>query len=248
VTVVAVIPARWASSRFPGKPLALIAGRPMLAWVCDRARAASTVDEVLVATDDERVVALCSKLGVRCELTSPAHPTGTDRIAELIERAPADIYVNVQGDEPLLDPGGIDLVVRCLQGALSSGVDVATGYLEGATSDELASPSVVHLVPTQDGHVLSFSRAAVPFAFREEPPRTVHVGLYAFTGAALGRFRDRTPGPVERAESIELLRYLEHGDRIACVAIQPGSIGVDLPEDIARVESVLAGRAAGGSA
>jgi 3-deoxy-manno-octulosonate cytidylyltransferase (CMP-KDO synthetase) len=239
VRSLAVIPARWRSSRFPGKPLAAIAGVPMIRRVWERVLDAG-LDDVVVATDDERIARYCAGAGMACEMTSPDHATGTDRLAEIAARRAADVYVNVQGDEPLIDPEAIRAVATRLREALPFGVEVSTGYIEGASPEQESSTSVVHLVPTLDGCVLTFSRLPVPCAFRAPFRRTVHVGLYAFTGAALNRFAARLPGPVEQAESIELMRFLEYGERIACVPVPPGSIGVDLPEDVARVEAILA--------
>ena len=156
---------------------------------------------------------------------------------------PADIYVNIQGDEPVIDPVSIERVCTCLKDNMGRGIGVATGYLEGASEKDAGNPSVVHLVPTLDGCVLTFSRAPAPYAFRDTPTRTTHVGLYAFTGEALEKFASRQRGPIERAEDIELMRFLEYGDRIAAVPLPEGSIGVDHPEDIARVEAILASRA-----
>ena len=240
MTVLAIIPARYASTRFPGKPLAMIAGRPMIAHVWERASAARSVDAVVVATDDERIAALCRENGMDVEMTRADHPTGTDRLAEVAARRKAEVYVNVQGDEPLIDPAAIDSCVDCLKDAMARGIEVGTVYLEDATEEQQASPSCVQLVPTPDGCVMTFSRLPVPSGFVDDFPRTVHIGLYAFTAEALAKFAARDPGPVERAESIELLRFLEFGDRIACRPVPPGSIGVDHPEDIARVEAILA--------
>jgi len=240
IRTLAVIPARYASTRFPGKPLALIAGKPMVLHVVDRARAARTVDAVVVATEDERIARVCRDAGVDVEMTGSHHETGTDRLAELATRRPAEIYVNVQGDEPVIPTESIDIVVRLLRDSIPRGIEVSTGYLDGATKEQEENPSCVHLVATVDGCVLTFSRLPIPCGFREQPKRTVHVGLYAFTRAALLRFAGWERGPVERAESIELLRFLEHGWRIACAPIPPGSIAVDRPEDVALVESALA--------
>jgi 3-deoxy-manno-octulosonate cytidylyltransferase (CMP-KDO synthetase) len=239
---IAIIPARYRSSRFPGKPLVLIAGKPMIQHVWDRVALCRGLAGAVVATDDATIAETCTRLGIDVEMTSNRHETGTDRLAEVALRRPADIYVNVQGDEPLIEPAAIDAVTRCLVEAVPRGIGVATGYIEGATPEQEASTSSVHLVPTLDGCVLTFSRLPVPCAFQEPYRRTIHVGLYAFTGPALAAFAARPRGPVERAESIELMRYLEYGDRIACVAVPPGSIGVDRPADVARVEAVLAGR------
>ncbi len=240
LSVLAVIPARYASTRFPGKPLAMIAGVPMVVRVWRRASAAGSVDRAVVATDDERIAALCREHGIDCEMTSPAHATGTDRLAEVASRRTAEIYVNVQGDEPLIDPAAIDIVVAALRAARGRGIEVSTGYLDGATPEQCADESVVHLEPGLDGCVMTFSRLPVPLDFAEDAARKIHVGMFAFTAAALARFRAWERGPVERAESVELLRVIEHGERIACAPVPPGSIGVDRPEDVALVEAALA--------
>lgn len=239
MTVLAVIPARWASTRFPGKPLALIAGRPMIAHVWERVKRAGKVDEAVIATDDDRILEYCLDHGMAVEMTSSEHRTGTDRTAEVARARKAGIYVNVQGDEPIIDPAGIDAVVDCLSHSLKRGIDVATGYIPGTSPEQEESPSVVQVTLTQDDCVLSLSRCPVPYGFDETPERAVHVGLYAFAGPALERFAGRPAGPVERAESIELLRFLEYGDRIAATPVPAGSIGVDHPLDIAKVEAVL---------
>ncbi|MBF0145235.1 MAG: 3-deoxy-manno-octulosonate cytidylyltransferase [Magnetococcales bacterium] len=238
-SVMAVIPARWQSQRFPGKPLALIAGIPMIVRVWQQASKAKTVHKIIVATEDERIAIVCKDHGIDCMMTSPNHLTGTDRLAEVASRVNADIFVNVQGDEPIIQPDAIDAVVTCLLKEQQRGIEVSTGYIEGATPEQEASPSSVHLVPTLDHCVLTFSRLPIPMSFREPFRRNVHVGLYAFTKPALLRFSTWSQGPVERAESIELLRFLEYGQRIACIPIPAGSIGVDHLEDIARVEAVL---------
>ncbi len=239
--VVAVIPARWASTRFPGKPLQTIAGKAMIHHVRDQTIQAESVDRVLIATDDERIREYCEAEGLNYVMTRDDHPTGSDRLAEVAEKVSADVYINVQGDEPLIDPASIDAVGKCLLENLERGIEVSTGYIEGASDDQLDNPSVVHLAPTLDGCVLTLSRFPVPFPMAETTPRTVHVGLYAFTGAALKRYADWERGPIERAESIEILRFMERGERIACVPVAPGSIGVDTPEDLAAVEAILGG-------
>jgi 3-deoxy-manno-octulosonate cytidylyltransferase (CMP-KDO synthetase) len=240
MTVLAVVPARYASTRFPGKPLVAIAGKPMVWHVWERTRQATTIDEVVVATDDDRIKTTCDALGIPVVMTSSEHATGTDRLAEVASWKPADIYVNVQGDEPLISPLAIDRVVDCLRQALPQGIEVSTCYLEGATPEQEASTSAVHLVPTLDGKVLALSRLPVPCAFKAPFRRNIHVGLYAFTGAALRRFASRAIGPVEASESIELLRFMEYGDGVACLPVAEPAIGVDHPEDIARVEALMA--------
>jgi 3-deoxy-manno-octulosonate cytidylyltransferase (CMP-KDO synthetase) len=238
--VLAVIPARYASTRFPGKPLAMIAGKPMIVRVWEQASRAEAVDAVVVATDDERIAEVCGAHGIDWELTAATHATGTDRLAEVAGRRAAAIYVNVQGDEPLVEPASIDKVVRALLDARERGIGVSTCYLEGATPEQRANTSVVQLETTVDGCVMTFSRLPIPLDFAEPAPWKIHVGLFAFTADALERFQAWERGPVERAESVELIRVVEHGERIVCVPVPPGSIGVDNPEDVARVEAALA--------
>jgi len=240
IPVLAVIPARFASTRFPGKPLALIAGVPMVVRVWQQTSRADTVDKAIVATDDERIAAVCREYGIDVEMTAASHATGTDRLGEVASRQEARIYVNVQGDEPLIDPASIDKVVRTLQRVLPDGIGVSTCYLEDSTAEQQRVPSVVHLVPTLDGCVMAFTRLAVPLEQAEAAPHPIHVGMFAFTADALDRFGAWERGPVERAESVELIRVLEHGERIACTPVPPGSIGVDVPDDVARVEAILA--------
>ncbi len=245
IPVLAVIPARYASTRFPGKPLTPIAGVPMVVRVWRRAEKAERVDRAIVATDDERIAAVCRDHGIDFEMTANTHATGTDRLGEVASRRKAGIYVNVQGDEPLIDPASIDKVVRALERVRSDGIGVSTCYLEDSTPEQQRARSVVHLVPSLDGCVMAFTRLAVPVEHAASAPHPIHVGIFAFTAAALARFQAWERGPVERAESVELIRVLEHGERIACIPVPPGSIGVDVLEDIARVEAALAAGAAG---
>jgi len=238
--VMSIIPARWSSSRFPGKALVQIAGLPMIVRVYQRVCEARLVNSVLVATDDERIADVCTEYGIDVAMTSTQHATGTDRLAEVAGTHAADIYVNVQGDEPVIDPLTIDAVVECLLTARESGVEVATAYLRGASEAQRNSPSTVHLLPGLNQRVIAFSRFAIPFCMKADYEHTVHVGLYAFTRDALRWFAATPPGPVELAESIEPLRFLEHGMPIACVQVHGESIGVDEPQDVLRVEAILA--------
>jgi 3-deoxy-manno-octulosonate cytidylyltransferase (CMP-KDO synthetase) len=242
MTVLAVIPARYKSTRFPGKPLADIAGRPMIAWVWDQANKAKEIDRVVLATDDDRIADYCSANGIDVVMTSDKHMTGSDRIAEVATKIEADIYVNVQGDEPLIDPNSIDKVARLLRDSKARGIEVATAYIDGATEEQMNASSVCHLTSTLDGCVITISRYPVPFPMVETMERKIAVGLYGFSRAALARFAAWERGPVERAESIELMRFLEHGERIACTPIPPGSIGVDRPEDADTVAAIIRGR------
>ncbi|MBT7956030.1 MAG: 3-deoxy-manno-octulosonate cytidylyltransferase [Rhodospirillaceae bacterium] len=241
--VLAVIPARWASTRFPGKPLKEICGKAMIHWVWDQTIQAKSVTQTVIATDDDRIAEYCRANDLDVVMTADSHPTGSDRLAEVAQKIEADVYLNVQGDEPLIEPATIDAVTDCLVAAMERGIEVATAYIEGATDAQLDDPSVVHLVPALDGSVITFSRLPVPYPMAETMQRSVHVGLYAFSRAALLRFPELERGPVERAESIEVMRYLEHGHRIACVPVEPGSIGVDTPEDLVEVEAILEAKA-----
>lgn len=240
MTVLAIIPARYESSRFPGKPLAMIAGKPMIVRVWERTQQARSVDQVIVATDDERIMEVCREWDMEVVLTASDHPTGGDRVAEVAAKMSADIYVNVQGDEPVIAPSSIDAVVECLKEALPRGIEVSTVYLPGASEEQEASTSVVHLVPALDGTVLTLSRLAAPCSYKAPYRRNVHLGLYAYTPEALAKYAKRTYGPVGESEDIELLRFLEYGDKIACVPVTEPSIGVDNPKDIARVEELIA--------
>jgi 3-deoxy-manno-octulosonate cytidylyltransferase (CMP-KDO synthetase) len=238
--VIAVIPARYGSSRFPGKPLAPIAGRPMIQWVCDRARAARSVDEVLVATDDARIAEAVAAFGGQAVMTSPDHPSGTDRIAEAVRGRTAGLVVNVQGDEPLLPPRVIDALVAAMRAGDSEMGTVAMPL--APTSPEFADPNVVKVVVNARGEALYFSRAAIPHQRADGAPMTAlwHWGIYAYRRAFLEQFVRWPPGRLEGCEKLEQLRALEQGARIrVLVETEAQSTGVDVPADIARVERVL---------
>lgn len=239
---VAVIPARWQASRFPGKPLAPIAGLPMLQRVFEGARRAKRVRTVVVATDDPRIAAAARGFGAEVALTSPHHPTGTDRIAEVARGLRDEIVVNVQGDEPLVEGFVIDAAVE----ALEAERDVSMSTLaHAAEEDALADPHRVKVVLDRRGRALYFSRAAIP-ARRDagDPARRApvlqHVGLYAYRRAFLLELVALPRTPLEESEALEQLRALEHGFAIQ-VALVEGwrSVPVDVPADVARVEARL---------
>jgi 3-deoxy-manno-octulosonate cytidylyltransferase (CMP-KDO synthetase) len=236
----AVIPARWASTRFPGKPLALLAGRPMVLHVVDACRRAGVFGEVIVATEDPRIAEVVRTAGARAELTRADHATGTDRVAEVAARLPGDgrgVVVNVQGDEPLVDPGAL----RALVGAFDEAtVEMAT-LVRPLAEEERPLLQVVKAVLDVRGDALYFSRADLPVS-RDGAPvqRWAHLGLYGYRRQTLGRLAGLPPTPLERAESLEQLRALEHGIPIRCVRTESRSLGVDTPEDLARAEALLA--------
>lgn len=240
---VAVIPARHASTRFPGKPLALIAGRPMVEHVWRRCQDAGAFDEVLVATDDVRIQEVVARFGGTAVMTSPACATGTDRVAEVARTRPGvDVWVNVQGDEPLLDPQALKVLVELFQDPT---VQMGT-LVRPMEAAEVPNPNVVKAVLAVNGDALYFSRAALPF-IREaghegSVRRWAHIGLYGYRHETLLRLASLTPTPLEEAEKLEQLRALEHGLRIRCGQVRWSTVAVDVPEDVARVEAVLRGQ------
>ncbi len=240
---VAVIPARHASTRFPGKPLALIAGRPMIEHVWRRCQQAGAFDEVWVATDDERIRAAVEGFGGRAVMTSPACATGTDRVAEVARGRPeVDVWVNVQGDEPLVDPAALDALARLFQ---DPAVRMGT-LVRPLEPGEAASPNVVKAVLARGGDALYFSRALVPYVREPGTPvqRWGHIGLYGYRRDVLLSLAELAPTPLEEAEKLEQLRALEHGIPIRCAQVSWRTVAVDVPEDVARVEAFMRERGA----
>ncbi|MEO8347330.1 MAG: 3-deoxy-manno-octulosonate cytidylyltransferase [Acidobacteriota bacterium] len=236
--VIGVIPARYASVRFPGKPLAPLAGRPMVLHVLAAARAARRLDQVIVATDDSRIAEVVRRDGGEAILTSPEAASGTDRLAEAALRAPADVYVNVQGDEPLMAPENIDVAVETLLARAEREIaTVALAAGEGVADD----PDVVKVVIAADGRALYFSRAAIPFPRTGRPGYRKHLGLYAYRAETLQKLAALHPSPLEKTESLEQLRWLEAGWTIWVGEAVFDSIGVDRPEDLAKAEKILQG-------
>jgi 3-deoxy-manno-octulosonate cytidylyltransferase (CMP-KDO synthetase) len=231
--VVAVIPARYASTRFPGKALADIAGRPMIEHVYRRAAEARIVDAVVVATDDRRVAAAVESFGGIARLTAATHRTGTDRIAEVARDLRCSIVVNVQGDEPLVEPSAISDMVE----ALTSDPSLEMSTLRTAIRHhaDYVSPHVVKVVVDPHGNALYFSRAPIPYHREGTVEAYKHLGLYAYRREFLLRLAALPQTALEQAESLEQLRALEHGFRVRAVETQYDSIGVDTPEDLERV-------------
>jgi 3-deoxy-manno-octulosonate cytidylyltransferase (CMP-KDO synthetase) len=251
LAIVAIIPARFASTRLPGKPLSEIHGKTMIERVYERARAARRVDRVLVATDDERIASVVRGFGGEAVLTSPAHPSGTDRLAEAALGVEADVIVNVQGDEPMLDPAGVDLAVEAL--AADADLPMSTLSLPLRDVEEMLAPSVVKVVTDAAQRALYFSRSPIPHvrlasgtardsaeaALRRGLARK-HVGLYAYRKEALLRLASCPPSPLEEAEGLEQLRALHYGMRIRVVPTDGESgVAVDTPEDLERVRALL---------
>jgi len=253
LAIVAIIPARFASTRLPGKPLSDIHGKPMIQHVYERASRARCLDLVLVATDDERIASAVHAFGGEVVMTSPRHASGTDRLAEAVGGTDATIVVNVQGDEPLVDPSSIDAAVA----ALRDEPDAPMATLSRPLTDvgEMMSPAVVKVVVDARGDALYFSRSPIPYlrtadggpieAARAAVARGIarkHVGLYVYRREALLRFASLPPSPLEQAEGLEQLRALHHGMRIrvAPLPATADAVAVDTPEDLERVRALLA--------
>ncbi len=243
--IIGIIPARYGSTRFPGKPLALVAGKPLIQWVVQRCQLARSLSEVIVATDDERIAKAAGAF-CRVEMTAAGHPSGSDRIAEVVARSPCDAVVNIQGDEPLIEPSVIDAVASALARA-----EMSTAAARLTSSEEYNSPNVVQVVVNAAGQALYFSRRTIPYLREAASDSTAeqlaafpflkHLGIYGYRRETLLRLVRFAVSPLERAEKLEQLRALENGIAIAVVTVDYAGIGVDVPADVQRVEQLLKG-------
>ena len=240
-SVLAVIPARYASTRFPGKPLAMLGGRPMIQHVVERVRQSKTVSRVVVATEDERIRSAVQGFGGEAIMTRSDHRCGTDRVAEVSAHIPAEIYVNVQGDEPLISPDTIDAIVTAMLD--DPAVQIATPCIEISEPKDVMDPNIVKVVLDFDGNALYFSRAPIPWVRDATSGIAVshwkHLGLYAFRHSALVEYPTLPPGQLEPVEQLEQLRWLENGFRIRVVETVHDAVSVDVPADAERVEKLL---------
>ena len=238
---IGIIPARYASTRFPGKPLALIAGKPLIQHVVERCQEAKSLAEVIVATDDTRIWEVAQNF-CRAEMTRPDHPSGTDRIAEVARNYPCDGVINIQGDEPLIDPAVVDAVARGLE---QEEMSTAAALLTDPA--EYDNPNVVKVVVNAAGRALYFSRRTIPYVRDAAPgaeplaafPFLKHLGIYGYRREVLLRLVERPVSALESAEKLEQLRALENGIKIMVVRVEYESIGVDVPADVKRVEKLL---------
>jgi len=231
-----VIPARLASTRLSRKVLREVAGKPLLAWVVEAAQACQQLDRVLVATDSDEVVALCEARGFEVKLTSPDLPSGTDRVHAIAQKIDAEVYVNIQGDEPLLRPEHMSALLRPFAHAH---VDVTTLKVR-CTPENVTNPNAVKVVTAADGRALYFSRATIPYdRDRAMPEYWKHIGLYAYRKSALERFPSLPPSSLERTERLEQLRFLENGLGVYVEATEHDTIGVDTEDDLRRVDQLL---------
>jgi 3-deoxy-manno-octulosonate cytidylyltransferase (CMP-KDO synthetase) len=243
VKIIGIVPARYASTRFPGKLLAPIAGKPLIQHVVERCKKAKSLNEVIVATDDARIAVVAKKF-CRVEMTRADHPSGTDRIAEVAARCPCDAVVNIQGDEPMIDPAVIDAVA----GALAQN-EMSTAATRIKNPADYDNPNVNKVVVNAAGRALYFSRRTIPY-LREAASGSVseqlaafpflkHLGIYGYRRETLLRLVKFPVSPLENAEKLEHLRALENGIPIAVVQVNYDSVGVDTPEDVAKVEKLL---------
>ncbi len=237
VNAVAVIPARFASTRLPGKPLLKDTGKYLIQHVCEQAARARRIHSVIVATDDERIAEAVRSFGGHVELTRADHPSGTDRVAEVASRIDADILINVQGDEPEIEPACIDRVVELLEGC--DDVSIATLACPFAAGVNPADPNAVKAVVDRRGRAMYFSRSLVPYP-REtagqvtDPSRwLLHIGIYGYRRSTLLQLAELAPTPHEQCEKLEQLRFLENGFAIAVGIVERATVGIDTPDDYA---------------
>jgi 3-deoxy-manno-octulosonate cytidylyltransferase (CMP-KDO synthetase) len=241
-SVVGVIPARYGSSRLPGKALVDLQGKPLLYHVYHRSSRARSLNRVLIATDDERIHKAALEFGAESVMTGKGHRSGTDRIAEAVQDMAADIVVNIQGDEPLIDFLAIDQVVALLEE--DSAADMATLKSPISSNDDLVNPNVVKVVTDEKGYALYFSRAPIPYLRKDEdlPEHFYrHIGLYAYRRDFLIQFTKWSPSPLEILEDLEQLRALEHGARIKVGITETHVFGVDTPQDLERIRKLVEG-------
>src|SRR5580692_10849025 len=239
--IIGIIPARYASTRFPGKPLALIAGKSLIQHVVEQCQKAASLSEVIVATDDTRIWEVAQNF-CRAEMTAPDHPSGSDRIAEVAQNCHCDGVINIQGDEPLIDPAVVDAVAEAL-----GKEEMSTAAAALTELSELENPNIVKVVVNGAGRALYFSRRTIPFV-RDAAngaqqlaafPFLKHIGIYGYKRQTLLRLVKFPVSPLEQAEKLEQLRALENGIQIAVVKVNYEGMGVDVPADVKKVEQYL---------
>jgi len=239
--VVIVIPARYGSTRLPGKPLVNLAGKPMVQRVFEQAKKAKTAARVIVATDDERIIKVVEGFGGEARMTRTDHRTGTERIAEVAAHTEGEIFVNVQGDEPLLDPVAVDTAVNALREEPAAAI--ATVAVPIRTPGDIMDPNVVKTVLDFEDNALYFSRAPIPWvrdsAAKIHARHLKHLGLYVFQREALLEYPTLPQGELERIEQLEQLRWMENGWKIRVAEVEHDAVSVDVPEDVKRVEELL---------
>ncbi len=238
--VIGMIPARWASTRFPGKPLHIIAGKPLIQHVWERCQKCSQLDSIIVATDDDRIAKIANSFGANTVITSPNHPTGTDRLAEALKNLPHPTHIiNIQGDEPMIEPSLIDQLASSL--TEDPHLEMTTAANEISDPKLIADPNIVKVVLKHNNEALYFSRSPLPFS-RENSPQLKfyrHKGIYGYRRNFLEQFVHWKPSPLELAESLEQLRALENGARIKVIITNDESGGIDTLDQANELESLL---------
>jgi len=239
--VIVVIPARFASMRLPGKPLISLAGKPMIQRVYERAKLAKRADRVIVATDDDRVMKAVEVFGGEARMTRGEHRTGTERVAEVAAHEHGEVFVNVQGDEPLVDPNAIDVAVNSLLEEPQASISTVATPIK--MPGDIMDPNVVKVVLDFDENAIYFSRAPIPWVRNTASKMVVrhlkHLGLYVFEREALLEYPTLPQGALERIEQLEQLRWMENGWKIRVAEVEHDAVSVDVPEDVARVEKLL---------
>lgn len=238
--IVGVVPSRWGSTRFPGKPLHLIAGKPLVQHVWEQCQKCQQLDRVVIATDDFRIEDTVKAFGAEVIMTSPDHPTGSDRIAEVLETLPEATHaVNIQGDEPLIDPALIDSLAQLMRA--DADLEMATAASPLSDPADIADPNIVKVVLSETSDALYFSRSPIPYQRSTPEELTIyrHIGLYSYRRDFLKKFLAWPPTAIEKAESLEQLRALSHGIRIQVSLTDHVAPGVDTPEQAAHIETLL---------
>ena len=236
---IGVIPCRYQSSRFPGKPLALIDDKPMMWHVYQRALESNILDEVYIATDDERIIKVADEYGLNAIMTSNQHETGTDRVAEVASKIRADHYVNIQGDEPFIEPNAIKLVAQSIIDCDNPLVQAANAYTPMQEISDVVDTNTVKVVMDVNRRVLAYSRQPIPYPKENIAKYHKQLGLYAFKQSGLQVFSENIPANLETVEGVEMYRLLEHGYSIQMVETNDASISVDTPSDLIRVQKVF---------
>ncbi len=234
--IIGIIPCRYQSSRFPGKSLALINGKPMMWHVYQRALESNVLDEVYIATDDERIVKVANEHNLKTVMTSDKHETGTDRVAEVASQIQADYYINIQGDEPFIEPEAIKLVAQAIIDCDNPLVQAANAYTSMQDISDVVDTNTVKVVMDVNQRALAYSRQPIPYPKANTAKYSKQLGLYAFKQSGLQVFSENLPASLEKVEGVEMYRLLEHGYSIQMVKTNNVSISVDTPSDLKRVQ------------
>ena len=240
MNIIGIIPCRYESSRFPGKPIAQIHGKPMLWHVWSQSKKTKFLNRVIVATDSDRIYNVGLEYDIETILTSDQHKTGTDRVSEVAKQIDGDIFINIQGDEPLIDPASIDKLVEVLINDKS--VDIVNAFSLIENMSDIVNSNIVKVVTSAEEFALAYSRSPIPHPKQSEPIYKRQIGLYAFRNKEILKFSNLPIGYLENTEGIEMYRYIENGYPIKMVEVDDRSIPVDVPGDIGRVEKLMVGK------